>query len=158
MSARCSEVGTRCNEQARFSDSLMLRALATASVGLAATSKLGLRIVNFALRFVIWLIETGSTHCSEYGSHYNKLAQVEKPQILKFVVAASLVVTTTSLLFRCSETFSCHNERPLLCDILMCDINVEMLCQYDNVCLVRIDSYENLMNNVHVGTPAQAYT
>ena len=47
LSAHCSEVGTRCNESARFSDSLMLRALASASVGLAAISRLGLRIVNY---------------------------------------------------------------------------------------------------------------
>ena len=40
----------------------------------------------------------------------------------------------------------------------MGDINVEMLCWYDNVCLVRIDRYANMMNNVHIGTPAQAYT
>ena len=79
MSARCSEVGTRCNEEAQFSDSLMLRALAAASVGLAATSRLGLRIVNFALRVVIWLIDTGSTRCSEYGSHCNELPRVGEP-------------------------------------------------------------------------------
>ena len=78
--------------------------------------------------------------------------------MLKSVTAASLAITTVSLLFRCSKTFSRHSERSLLCDILMCDINVEMLCWYDNVCLVRIDNYDNLMNNVHVGTPTQAYT
>ena len=83
---------------------------------------------------------------------------VGKPQMLKFVTIASLAVATTSLLFRCIETFSCHSERSLFCDILMYDINIEMLCWFDNVCLVRIDSYDNLMNNVHVGTPAQAYT
>ena len=71
--------------------------------------------------------------------------------MLKFVIAASL-------LFRCSETFSCHSKRSLLCDILMSNINVEMLCWYDNVCLVRIDRYDNAMNNVHSGTPTQAYT
>ena len=78
--------------------------------------------------------------------------------MLKFVAAVSLAVVTAILLFRCSETFSHHSERSLLCDILLCDINVEMLYWYDNVCLVRIDSSENLMNNVHVCTPAQAYT
>ena len=56
------------------------------------------------------------------------------------------------------QDFSRHGERSLLCDIMMCDINVEILCRYDNVCLVRIDNYDNLMNNVHVGTLAQAYT
>ena len=151
MSARYSEVGTCYKEQVRFSDSLMLRALAAMSVGLAATSRLGLRIINFILRFVIWLIETRSTSCSEYGSHCNELAQVGKPQMLMFVAAMSL-------LFCFSETFSHHGERSLLCDILMCDINVEILCQYDNVRLVRIYNYDNLMNNVHVGTSAQAYT
>ena len=57
----------------------MLRSLAAASVGLAVTSRLSLRIVNFSLRFVIWLIEIESTHCSEYGSRYNELARVGKP-------------------------------------------------------------------------------
>ena len=78
--------------------------------------------------------------------------------MLKFVAAASLAIATASLLFRCSETFSRHSERSLLCDIVTCDINVEILCWYDNVCLVRINNVDNLMNNVHVGTPAQAYT
>ena len=75
-----------------------------------------------------------------------------------FIAAVSLVIATASLLFRCSKTFSRHDEMSLLCDIVMCDINVEMLCWYDNVCLVRIDDYDNLMNNVYVGTTAQAYT
>ena len=74
MTARCSEVGTRCNEQAQFSESLILRALVAVSLGLAAMSRLGLRIANFPLRFVIWLIKIGSTCCNKYGSHYNKLA------------------------------------------------------------------------------------
>ena len=69
-----------------------------------------------------------------------------------------MFVAVASLLFRCSETFSHHDERSLLCDILMGDINVETLCWYNNVCLVRIDRYDNTMNNVHIGTPAQAYT
>ena len=133
VSARCSVVGTHCNEYAWFSDSLMLRALAPASVGLAATSKLSLRIVNFTLRFVIQLIEIGSTRCSEYGSHCNELARVGKPQILKFVAAASLAVVTASLLFHYSDNFSRHSEKSLLCYILMGDINVQMLCWYDNV-------------------------
>ena len=72
--------------------------------------------------------------------------------MLKFVAAVSLAVATASLLFHCSETFSCHSERSLLCDILMGDKNVEMLCWYDNVCLMRIDRYDNMMNNVHIGT------
>ena len=67
-------------------------------------------------------------------------------------------VATVSLLFRCSETFSHHSERSLLCDILMSDINVDMFYRYDNVCLVRIDRYDYAINNVHSGTPAQAYT
>ena len=58
----------------------MLRALVATSVGLAATSRFGLRIVNFTLRFVIGLIKTGSTHCSEYGFRCNEFARVEKPR------------------------------------------------------------------------------
>ena len=73
--------------------------------------------------------------------------------MLKSFAAASLAVATASLLFRCNETFPRYNERSLFCDI-----NVKMLCWYDNVCLVIIDSYDNLMNSVHVSTPAQAYT
>ena len=78
--------------------------------------------------------------------------------MLMFIAAASLAVAIANLLFRCSETFPCHGERSLLCDIVMCDINFDMLCWYDNVCLVRIDNYDNLMNIVHVGIPAQEYT
>ena len=75
--------------------------------------------------------------------------------MLKFVAVASLAIITTSLLFRCSETFSHHSGRSLLCNILMGFINVELLCWYDNVRLVRIDRYDN---NVHIGKLAQAYT
>ena len=66
--------------------------------------------------------------------------------MLMFVAAVSLAVATASLLFHCSETFSHHGERSLLCEILLSDINVEMLCWYNNVCLVRIDKYDNTMN------------
>ena len=69
----------------------------------------------------------------------------------------SLAIITTSLLFHCSDTFSRHGERSLLCDILMGNINVEMLYWYDNVCLVRVDRYDNTMNNVHGDTLTQAY-
>ena len=71
--------------------------------------------------------------------------------MLMFIIAASLAIATASLLFYCSES-------SLLCDTEICDINVEMLCWYDNVSLVRIDNYDNLMNNVHIGTPVEAYT
>ena len=69
-----------------------------------------------------------------------------------------MFVAVASLLFRCNETFSRHGERSLLWHIEMCDINVEILCWYDNVCLVRIDNYDNLTNNVYIGTPGEAYT
>ena len=157
MSAGCSEIRTRCNKQARFSDSLMLRALATVSVGLAATSRLSLKMVNFSLRLVIWLIETGSTCCSECGSCYNELAQVRKPQILTFITVVSLVSLQPACYSVGARLFSPQREVTIF-DILMCDINVEMLCQYDSVCLVGIDRYDNTINNVHVGTPAQVYT
>ena len=78
--------------------------------------------------------------------------------MLKFVVAASLAIASASFLFSCNETFSHHGERSLLCVILMGDTNVEILCWYDNVYLVRIDKYDNTMSNVHIGTPAQVYT
>ena len=79
MSAHSSKVRTHCNEWARFSDSLMLRALAAVSVGLVGTSRLDLSMVNFALKFVICLIETRNICCSEYGSRCNELARVGKP-------------------------------------------------------------------------------
>ena len=49
MSACYSKVGTHCNKKARFSDSLMLRALVAVCVGLAAMSRLDLSIENFAI-------------------------------------------------------------------------------------------------------------
>ena len=65
--------------------------------------------------------------------------------MLKFVTAVSLAVATASLLFCYSKTFPHHGERSLVWEILLGDINVEMLCWYI------------LINNVHIGTPAQAY-
>ena len=40
---------------------------------------------------------------------------------------------------------------------LMCNVVVEILCRYEIECLLRIASFDNLMIDVHVGTPMQAY-
>ena len=74
-----------------------------------------------------------------------------------FTTTTSLDITTARLLFHCNETVSRHSERSLLGDNLMCDLLVKVLCGHDNVCLLRIDSFDSLMIDVHVGTLAQAY-
>ena len=78
--------------------------------------------------------------------------------MLKLVAAAILNVAALSLLFCCSETVPLRNEKSLLCGTLICDLIVKVLCWYDNVCLMRIVSIDNLTNNIHVDTPAQAFT
>ena len=40
----------------------------------------------------------------------------------------------------------------------MCNVIVEILCEYKNVCLLRIASFDNLMVDVYVSTLTQAYT
>ena len=40
---------------------------------------------------------------------------------------------------------------------LMCNVIVEILCEYEIECLLRITSFNNLMIDVHVDTLAQAY-
>ena len=74
------------------------------------------------------------------------------------VAAASLSVATVRLLFHYSEYVSRRNERSLHCSVLMCNVIVKILCEYKNVCLLRIASFNNLMVDVHVGTLTQAYT
>ena len=66
--------------------------------------------------------------------------------------AASLSIPTARLLFRCSEYFSLYNERSLHCEVLICNVIVEILCEYKNIRLLRIASFDNLMIDVHVGT------
>ena len=63
----------------------------------------------------------------------------------------------SELEIHCSETFTCHNEWLLPCENVMYDVNVELLCWYVNICSVRIESYDDGMYIVHVGTLAQAY-
>ena len=70
----------------------------------------------------------------------------------------SLSVAATRLLFRYSEYLSHRNGRSLHCEVLICSLIVEILCEYKNVCLLRIARFDNLMVNVHVGTLTQAYT
>ena len=51
-----------------------------------------------------------------------------------------MLAIEASLLFRCSESVSRHSEGSLFCDNLTCELVVEILCGYYNVCLLRIDS------------------
>ena len=129
-----SENGSRCNEQ--------------------------VRMVNSGACFgrCVLLFEIGSTRCSEYGSRCNELAQIGKPQLLRFSTAANFAAATMSLLFRYSEISPRHGERSLPCDFQMCYIIIKMLCWNYYVCLMRIDSYDKFMNDVHVITPTQTYT
>ena len=75
-----------------------------------------------------------------------------------FAAAASLSVAATRLLFRYSGYVSCLRERSLHCEVLMYNVIVEILCEYKNVCLLRIVNFDNLMVDVRVGTLAQVYT
>ena len=107
---------------------------------------------------MLYLAKTESTHSNECGSHFNELAQAKKPQLLMLAAAASLSVAAVRFLFRCSEYISHRSERSLHCEVIMCNVIVEILCEYKNVCLLRITSFDNLMVDVHVGTLTQAYT
>ena len=78
--------------------------------------------------------------------------------MLRYVTAASLVLAITSMQFRYSEMCIRCSEWSLPCDNVMHDVNVELLCLYVNVCLVRIDSCDDVMFVVYVGILAQAYT
>ena len=71
--------------------------------------------------------------------------------MLKLIAVVILNVAAVSLLFY-------YSKKSLLCDTLMCDLIVEVLSWYDNLCLMRIDSTDNLTNDIHVDTSAQAYT
>ena len=70
----------------------------------------------------------------------------------------SLSVAAARLLSYCSEYVSRRNERSLHCEVLICNVIVEILCGYEIECLLRIASFDNLMIDVHVGTLAQDYT
>ena len=77
--------------------------------------------------------------------------------MLRFVAATNLAITIVSVEFCYSEQFTRRNEWSLLCDIMMYDVNIKMLCWYDNVCLVSTDSYDDVMYIVHFDTLAQTY-
>ena len=68
-----------------------LRTLAVVRLGLAATSRYDQRIVMYAFEYVLWLIETGSTHSSECDSRCNEQAQVSGPLTLRVLTVASEV-------------------------------------------------------------------
>ena len=106
--------------------------------------------ISLVLVFTLYLAETESTRCSEWSFCCNELAWIGKPKLLRFFAEARLVVAAASLLFRCSKSICCHNERSLPCHNLMCNIIVEMLCRYGMVCLLSIDNIDNLIIDVDV--------
>ena len=69
----------------------------------------------------------------------------------------ALVVDTchcSELVYRYNEYVSHRSERSLHCEILMCNVIVEILCGYINVYLLRISRFDNLIMDVHVDTLA----
>ena len=64
-----------------------LRILAAVRLGFTATSRYDQRIVMYALEYVFWLIETGSTRSSEYDSRCNEQARVSEPLTLRVLAA-----------------------------------------------------------------------
>ena len=78
--------------------------------------------------------------------------------MLILATAASLFVTTARLFFRCSEFVFRLNERSLPYDFCTCCIIIEMLYWSDYICLMRIDSYDELMSDARNGTLTYAYT
>ena len=105
---------------------------------------------------MLCLAETENNEC---GFRCNELAWVEKPWLLMFTIAASLYVATARLLFCCSEFVFHRSERSLPCDFFWtCCIIIEMVCWNGYVCLMRIDSYDELMIDVWDGTLTYAYT
>ena len=98
-----------------------------------------------------WLVKTVSTRYSEIGSRCNEQARVGDFLMLRLVAVASLAVATVSLKFAAATLSLAVVSNHFL-------VTVELLCWYVNICLVRIDSYDDGMYIVHVGTLAQAYT
>ena len=72
-----------------------------------------------------------------------------------FAAIANLFVAAARFLFRCNEYVSRRSGRSLDCEVLMCNVIVEILCEYKKVCLLRMASFENLMVDVYVGTLTQ---
>ena len=60
--------------------------------------------------------------------------------------------------FTAAERLSLAAAILLPCENVMYDVSNELSCWYVNVCLVRIDNYDDMMYVVHIGTLAQAYT
>ena len=70
-----------------------------------------------------------STRCNEIGPRYNGYARVDDSSILRFVTGANLGITIGSVQFSLQRAqFTHRNEWSLLCDIVMYDVNIEMLC------------------------------
>ena len=134
--------------------------------------------------YMWWLVKTVSTRYSEIGSHCNEQTRVkictlagwdrehslQRDWLLLQRVSSDCWLSDIEVCYCselgcryseheicCSETFTRCSEWSLHCDNVRYNVNVELLCWYINVCLVRSDSYENVRYVVHVGTLAQAY-
>ena len=132
-----------------------------------------------------WLVKTVSTRCSEIDPRCNDYTQVRVcaldgwdrghslqrdwlplqrvslgwwPFDIGICCCNELDCRYSEHEICCSETFTRSSEWSIPCDNMMYDVNVELLCWYVNVCLVRIDGYDDVMYVVRVGTLAQAYT
>ena len=71
---------------------------------------------------------------------------------------SELVFHCSELLFRSSEFVFCPSEMSLPCDFWMCYIIIEMLYWIDCICLISIDSYDELMSDVRNGALTYVYT
>ena len=78
--------------------------------------------------------------------------------MLNLAAAASLFVAAARLLFCCSEFVFRRTERSLPCDFWMCYIIIEILYLNDYICLMSIDSYDELMSDVRNSTLTYVYT
>ena len=129
---------------------MTLRVLAIASGVLTAARKLEMWSVKWDFDLMLCLAKTENTSCSECGFRCNELPRVGKSWLLMFTAAASLYVAAVKLLFR-------RSERSLPYDFWTCYIIIKMLCWNDYVCLMRSDSYDEVMSDVRDGTLTYAY-
>ena len=79
--------------------------------------------------------------------------------MLILAAAASLFIAAARLLFLCNAIVFRHNEKSLPYDFFWtCYIIMEMLYWNDYICLMRIDSYDELMSDVRNVTLTYVYT
>ena len=78
--------------------------------------------------------------------------------MLILAAGMSLFFAAVRLLLRYSEFVFRHSEMSLPCDFWTCYIIIEMLYWNNYICLMRIDSYDELMSDVRNGTLIYVYT